>query len=119
MTFYEEIKNIERIIDCIESDNRENGIMPNIEYGVMPYELELPSLLRELIELKSLTGRGGINMNTTDKLFIDDLRKVEESVLNVRLYAMGNCSERIVQQLLAIERSIAECRSSMENELNK
>lgn len=59
MTFYEEIANIERIIDCIESDNRENGIMPNIEYGVMPYELELPSLLRELIELKSLTSKEG------------------------------------------------------------
>lgn len=58
-------------------------------------------------------------MNATDKLFIDDLRKIEESVLNVRLYAMGNCSEKIVQQLLAIEKSIFECRNNIENELNK
>lgn len=57
MTFYEEIANIERIIDCIESDNREYDIIP--KYGIVPYELELPSLLRELIELKSKTNKDG------------------------------------------------------------
>lgn len=45
--FYEEIKNIEEIIDCIETENREYA------YQVEPYMLELPSLLKELIGLKS------------------------------------------------------------------
>lgn len=58
-------------------------------------------------------------MDATDKLFIDDLRKIEESVLNVRLFAMGNCSENIVQQLLAIEKSISKCRDDMKNQLSK
>lgn len=47
MTFYEEIKNIEEIINCIETENREYA------YQVEPYMLELPSLLKELIGLKS------------------------------------------------------------------
>lgn len=53
MTFYEKIKNIEEIIDCIEGENRECG------YEVEPYMVELPLLLRELIELKSEINKEG------------------------------------------------------------
>lgn len=65
MNFYEEIKNIEDIINCIEDENREYGIIP--KYGVVPYELELPKLLRELIKLKSETNKDGYIVSEVHK----------------------------------------------------